>query len=354
MIFRYTLYIVLALSLLIPVTAQEGESVVVVTHDSFAVSEDVLEQFEEETGITVEILRSGDAGQVVNQSILSANNPLGDVLFGVDNTFLSRALNADIFVPYESPALETVDEQFILDEEHRVTPIDYGDVCLNYDIAYFEEIDLELPERLSDLTEPEYADLLVVENPATSSPGLAFMLATIAEFGTEDTTEEEYTFLDYWADLNENGVLVVDGWSEAYYTEFSAPGRDTGTRPLVVSYASSPPVELLFSDPMPEDAVTGAIVGDGMCFRQIEFAGVLDGANNPEGAEMFVDFMLSETFQEDMPLNMFVFPVVDDIELPELFVEHAQIAENPSTVAYDLIEENRDDWIQAWTEVMLR
>lgn len=355
MIFRYTLYIVLALSLWIPVTAQEGESVVVVTHDSFAVSEDVLEQFEEETGIAVEILRSGDAGQVVNQSILSANNPLGDVLFGVDNTFLSRALNADIFVPYESPALETVDEQFILDEEHRVTPIDYGDVCLNYDIAYFEENDLELPESLSDLTEPEYADLLVVENPATSSPGLAFMLATIDEFGTEDTTEEEeYTFLDYWADLSENGVLVVDGWSEAYYTEFSAPGRDTGTRPLVVSYASSPPVELLFSDPMPEDAVTGAIVDDGMCFRQIEFAGVLDGANNPEGAEMFIDFMLSETFQEDMPLNMFVFPVVEDIELPELFVEHAQIAENPSTVDYDLIEENRDDWIQAWTEVMLR
>jgi len=350
MIFRRTFCIILCLLFLIPVTAQEEESVVIVTHDSFAVSEEVLEQFEDETGITVEILRAGDAGQVVNQSILSANNPLGDVLFGVDNTFLSRALNADIFVSYESPALESVDEQFILDSEHRVTPIDYGDVCLNYDIAYFEDNDLALPESLSDLTEPEYADLLVVENPATSSPGLAFMLATIAEFGTEG----DYTFLDYWADLNENGVLVVDGWSEAYYTEFSAPGRDTGDRPLVVSYASSPPVELLFSDPVLEEAITGAIVDDGMCFRQIEFAGVLDGANNPEGAEMFIDFMLGETFQEDMPLNMFVFPVVDDIELPELFVEHAQIAENPSTVDYDLIEDNRDDWIQAWTEVMLR
>jgi len=332
------------------VIAQDAETVVVVTHDSFAVSEAVLEMFEEETGIAVEILRAGDAGQVVNQSILSKNNPLGDVLFGVDNTFLSRALNADIFVPHASTALESVAEEFVLDDENRVTPIDYGDVCLNYDIAYFEENDLALPESLSDLAETEYADLLVVQNPATSSPGLAFMLATVAEFGAEG----DYTFLDYWADLRDNGVLVVDGWTEAYYGEFSAPGRDTGTHSLVVSYASSPPVEFLFSDPQPEDAVTGAIVGDNMCFRQIEFAGVLDGANNPEGAKMFIDFMLSDTFQEDMPLNMFVFPVVEDTELPELFVEYAQIAENPATVDYALIEENREEWIQSWAEVMLR
>lgn len=331
-------------------SAQDGESVVVVTHDSFAVSEDVLAEFEEETGITVEILRAGDAGQIVNQSILSKNNPLGDVLFGVDNTFLSRTLDAEIFVPYESPALETVPEEFIIDTDYNVTPIDFGDVCLNYDIAYFEENKLDLPESLSDLADEAYADLLVVENPATSSPGLAFMLATIAEFGTEG----DYTFLEYWADLSDNGVLVVDGWTEAYYGEFSAPGRDNGTRPLVVSYASSPPVEFLFSDPAPETAVTGAIFGDNMCFRQIEFAGVLDGANNPDGAQMFIDFMLSEAFQSDMPLNMFVFPVVEDIELPEIFVEYAEIAENPAIVDYALIEENREEWIQSWTEVMLR
>lgn len=330
--------------------AQDTDTVVVVTHDSFAISEEVLLEFEENTGLTVEILRAGDAGQVVNQSILSKNNPLGDLLYGVDNTFLSRALNAEIFVPYESEALDTVPEEFVLNDEFYVTPIDFGDVCLNYDIAYFEDEELDLPESLSDLAEPQYAELLVVENPATSSPGLAFMLATIAEFGTEG----DYTFLDYWAELRDNGVLVVDGWSEAYYTEFSAPGRDTGTRPLVVSYASSPPVELFFSDPMPEDAVTGAIVDDNMCFRQIEFAGVLENANNPAGAEQFIDFMLSETFQEDIPLNMFVYPVVEDIELPEIFVEHSTLPENPASVDYDMIEENREDWIQSWTEVMMR
>jgi len=338
------------LILSLPVLAQDNETVVVVTHDSFAISEDVLLQFEDETGITVEILRSGDAGQMVNQSILSKNNPLGDVLYGVDNTFLSRALDADIFVPYESPALEFVAEDLQLDDQYRVTPIDFGDVCLNYDVAYFADNGLDLPESLADLAESDYADLLVVENPATSSPGLAFMLATIAEFGTEG----DYTFLEYWDDLRENGVLVVDGWSEAYYGEFSAPGRDTGTRPLVVSYASSPPVEVYFSDPAPEEAVTGAIVADNMCFRQIEFVGVLDGANNIDGAQQFVDFMLSKTFQEDIPLNMFVFPVLEDAELPEVFVEFVTIPENPAIVDYELIDENREEWIQSWTEVMLR
>lgn len=347
---HYVVPLLVFLILSLPVLSQDGETVVLVTHDSFAISEDVLLQFEEETGITVEILRSGDAGQIVNQSILSKNNPLGDLLYGVDNTFLSRALNAGIFVPYESPALEFIAEDLQLDDEFRVTPVDIGDVCLNYDVAYFEDNNLDLPESLADLVDPEYADLLVVENPATSSPGLAFMLATIAEFGAEG----DYTFLDYWDDLRENGVLVVDGWSEAYYGEFSAPGRDTGTRPLIVSYASSPPVEVYFSDPIPEEAVTGAIVADNMCFRQIEFVGVLDGANNPEGAQQFIDFMLSKTFQEDIPLNMFVFPVLDDTELPDVFVEFAEIPENPAVVDYEMIDENREEWIQSWTEVMLR
>ena len=348
--YRLILLLVLSVCSIIPALSQESETLVIVTHDSFAISEDVLTQFEDETGIVVKRLPGGDAGQVVNQAILSKNNPLGDVLFGVDNTFLSRALDGGIFIPYESPALKFIPEEFILDETFHVTPVDFGDVCINYDVGYFEETELDLPESLDDLIDLVYSDLLVVTNPATSSPGLAFMLATVAEFGTEG----DYTFLDYWSDLRENGVLVVDGWTEAYYGEFSAPGRDIGTRPLVVSYASSPPAEVYYSDPMPEEALTGAIVADNMCFRQIEFVGVLEGANNIEGAQKFVDFMLSRAFQEDMPLNMFVFPVLEDAELPEVFAEFALIPENPATLDSALIDENREEWIQSWTEVMIR
>ena len=177
--------------------AQDTETVVVLTHDSFAISEETLQAFEELSGISVEILRSGDAGQMVNQAILSKSHPLGDVLYGVDNTFLSRALDAEIFAPYETPRLADVPEEFLADDSHRVTPVDYGDVCLNYDLAYFEERELPLPESLSDLTASVYEGLLVVENAATSSPGLAFLLATIAEFGDEG----DYSYLEYWRAL---------------------------------------------------------------------------------------------------------------------------------------------------------
>ena len=331
-------------------TSQDAETVVVLTHDSFAISEEVLQAFEESHGIKVEILRSGDAGQMVNQAILSKSHPLGDVLYGVDNTFLSRALDAGIFAAYHSPQMENVPAAFIPDETYRVTPVDYGDVCLNYDLAYFEAHKLPLPETLSDLTMPAYAGLLVVENAATSSPGLAFLLATIAEFGDAG----DYSYLDYWQALADNDVLVVAGWSDAYYGEFTVGSRGVGDRPLVVSYASSPPAEVIYSDDPAAGAVTGAIIADNMCFRQIEYAGILEGAANQAAAELFIDFVLSAEFQADLPLNMFVFPVVPSIELPEVFVEYAAIPENPASLDPARIEAKRDEWIQAWAEVMLR
>ena len=346
---------ILLLSLLVlalgvsPALAQDNV-LTVIAHDSFNYSEAVMQAFEEETGITVEVLRLGDAGTLVNQSILSRENPLGDVMYGIDNTFLTRALNADLFIPYESPALENVPEEFIVDSEHRVTPIDYGDVCLNYDVAYFEENDLPVPQSLQELTDPAYEGLLAVENPATSSPGLAFLLTTISVFGEEG----DYTYLDYWADLVANDVYISEDWSDAYYAQFSGSVESQGTRPLVVSYASSPPVEVYFLPEPPDTAPTGAIVAEDTCFRQIEFAGILQGTDNEVAAQQFVDFLLSREFQEDMPLNMFVFPVNPDAELPEVFVEYASIPEQAVTVDIDEIDENRERWIQEWTETVLR
>jgi thiamine transport system substrate-binding protein len=323
----------------------EQRTIRLVTYDSFSVSENVLDAFSAASGITVEIVRLADAGAMVNQAVLTKDNPLGDVMYGIDNTFLSRGLNADIFEPYQSPGLANVPDEFELDPEYRATPVAYGDVCLNYDVAYFEERELAVPASLSDLARPEYRGLLVVENPATSSPGLAFVLATIAEFGDG--------WDSYWAELVANEVLVVEGWTEAYYGEFSGASED-GTRPLVVSYASSPPAEVYFAEPRPETAPTAAVVADGMCFRQIEFAGILVGTPNREAAEQFIDFLLSVEFQQDLPLQMFVFPVNQEAVLPDVFIEHAAVPDSPATVAGDDIEAQREEWIQTWTETVLR
>lgn len=349
---RVILLVMIAAVVLIGCGGDEGDGepvqLTVMTHDSFAISETVLAEFEEVNNVEIALLPAGDAGAVLNQAVLTRENPLADVLYGVDNTFLSRALEADIFEAYRSDGLDSVPDALELDSSYRLTPVDYGDVCLNYDKGWFAEQGLEPPQTLANLTEADYAGLTVVENPATSSPGLAFLLATIGVFGTEG----DYTYLDYWADLRANDVLVTDGWEDAYYGQFSAGGD--GDRPIVVSYASSPPAEVVFADPPIDEPPTAAITAPNTCFRQIEFVGILKGTEHEEEAQALIDFMLSETFQADIPLNMFVFPANSEVALPEVFRMWTAVPEVAVTVAPEEIEANRAAWIEAWTEVVLR
>ena len=319
-------------------------TITLLAHDSFAVSKQVLAAFTARTGITVKVVTDGDAGLVVNKAVLTAGNPEGDVLFGVDNTLLSRAVDAGTFAPYRSAALATVrPELTALVEGNAVTPIDYGDVCVNLDDRYFAAHGLTPPTTLADLTDPKYRDLMVVENPATSSPGLAFLLATVARYG-------ESGWLGYWDKLKANGVTVVNGWTEAYEGEFSAGGKG-GKRPIVVSYASSPPAEIVYAtDPKPTKPST-SVLTDG-CFRQVEFAGVLRGTDKQEAARAFIDFLLSQPFQRDEPLSMFVDPAVVGTPLPEVFVKFAPVPPNPLTLSPADITANRERWIDAWSQTI--
>lgn len=340
-------FFLLSLFLIVACTAQrtqqsnESQTLTIMTHDSFAVSEEVVRVFEEANKAKVVFLQSGDAGAVLNKAILTKDAPLADVLFGVDNTFLSRALEADIFEVYDSPALQEIPDDFKLDSSNRALPVDYGDVCINYDKTYFAENNLAVPKSLEDLTKPAYEGLLVVENPATSSTGLAFLFATIAQYGDE--------FTDYWRALKENDVVVVDGWETAYYTNFSGSSGH-GPQPMVVSYASSPSAEVT-SDGI---SLTASILGANTCFRQIEFVGILKGTEQRALAEKFVDFMLSKEFQEDMPPQMFVYPINPNAALPEAFIKYAQAPEQPASLTPDEIASNRDRWIQEWTDIVLK
>ena len=323
-------------------------TLVLMSHDSFAVSEGVVAEFETAHNAKLQFLPSGDAGSALNKAILSKENPLADVFFGVDNTFLSRALEAGIFEPYKPQGLENISDALELDPEYRLVPVDYGDVCLNYDKAYFKEKGLSPPQNLEDLTKPELKGLTVVENPATSSPGLAFLLATIGHFGEKG----DYTYLDFWRDMRANDVLVTEGWEDAYWGQSTWAGG--GERPIVVSYATSPAAEVYFSEGKLSEPPTGNVLGDGACFRQIEFAGILKGTKNRDLAEAFIDFMLSKRFQEDIPLQMWVFPANEQAALPQVFLDFAQIPEHPAVVSPQDIAQNREIWIEAWTEVVLR
>lgn len=319
-------------------TADGDVTLTLATHDSFFLSEGTLQAFTDETGIAVEQVGSGDAGTLVSQAILTKDNPTADVLFGIDNSFLCRGLEAGLFLPHASPALASVDDSLELDPHNRVTPIDYGDVCVNY---WTDALPGEIPTSLDDLIDPVNKGEFVTENPETSSPGFAFLLATIATYG-EDGWE------DYWTSLVENEVVVQAGWNEAYYGDFVAGGGD---RSLVTSYASSPPAEFLFADPPVDTAPSGSF-SEG-CFRQIEFAGILAGTEYPAEAAMLIDFMLSTTYQEDVPLNMFVYPANGDAALPAEFVEYGPLVDDPLMLDPAVIEANRDDWTARWNEIVL-
>jgi thiamine transport system substrate-binding protein len=318
---------------------------ILVTHDSFAASEEVIQEFEKANHARVQVLKSGDAGAALNKEILAgATNPLGDAFFGVDNTFLSRAIKANIFEPYKPQGIDNVPNAFRLDPEYRLNPIDYGDVCLNYDIDWFKGKNIAPPQNLEDLTKPQYKSLLVVENPATSSPGLAFLLATVAHFG-------ESKYLEFWKQLRANDVAVSDGWEDAYYNRFTFSGK--GDRPIVVSYATSPAAEVFFSNGKYTEPPTGNVSNDESCFRQIEFAGVLKGAKHADLARKFIDYMLDVRFQSDVPSQMFVYPVNPNAKLPDFFKFALQVR-SAAQLPPEQIDANRDKWINAWTQVVLR
>ena len=320
-------------------------SVTLVAYESFPTEQtplnDALDEFTASTGIEVDIVIAGDTGTMLAKAELAAGNPEGDVMWGIDNSFLSRAVDAGVFTPYTADGLDMISADLTaLVPDGIVTPVDFGDVCVNYDISWFTQRGLDPPADFADLIDPAYADLLVVENPASSSPGLAFLAATVAEYGDG--------WLEYWQALRDNGVTVVDGWTEAYYSAFSFAGGD---QPLVVSYGSSPPFEVLFA-PEPTETAPTAVV-ESTCFRQVEFAGVLRGTERPAEAEQLIDFLISERFQSEVPLNLFVFPANETVELQQEFVDHAVIPTSPLTLDPATIDTERAAWIDAWTNTVL-
>jgi len=320
----------------------ERENLVVLSHESFDIDRELLATFEDEYNATVEIRQGGDANEVVNRVLLNAGNPEGDVLFGIDNLTFPRTQGEGLFEDYSAVRREQIPEDIRAEfgDSTAVTPIDYGYVALNFDKAQGQP-----PATFEDLTKPEWRGKLVVEDPATSSPGLQFLATTVAHFGEDGA----YTWKDYWRDLRQNDVLVVDGWDAAYNTQFSHYGGD---RSLVVSYTTSPAAEVFFSAGEATEPPTANVIPQGSkLFRQVEAAAVLEGAEHPELARKFIDFLLSDTFQRQIPETMFVYSVIPNLPTPEWW-RWAEVDVQPAELAVDGATVDR--WVREWTEIMRR
>ncbi|RNM16758.1 thiamine ABC transporter substrate-binding protein [Nocardioides pocheonensis] len=318
-----------------------GKTVVIATHDSWAMSKEVLAEFTKQTGITVKTQQHGDAGELTNKLVLTKDHPLADGVFGIDNTFASRAIDEGVLAKYDADQPASV-AKFALpgNDAHYLTPIDYGDVCVNIDDTWFAKKKVAPPKTFADLTDPAYKNLLVTPGATTSSPGLAFLVATIGRNGDG--------WKDYWKKLVANGVKIDAGWEDAYTVDFTA-GGGKGDRPIVVSYSSSPP----FTVPKGSDQPTTSALLD-TCFRQVEYAGVLKGASNPKGAQEFIDFMLHKDFQAALPENMYVYPVDATVALPADWAKWAPTSPDPVQVSAADITSHRTEWLRDWRDVTSR
>jgi thiamine transport system substrate-binding protein len=316
-----------------------GTQVVLATHDSWAVPKSVLAQFTKKTGYTVKVQSMGDAGELTNKLVLTKGSPIADMVYGIDNTFVSRAADEGVLADY-TPAREP-GRRFDPKEgalAAKVTSVDYSDVCVNVDNSWFDRKGIAPPKSFEDLVRPRYRDLMVSPAPTTSSTGLAFLLATVGRFG-------DHGWVDYWKRLADNGVEVTSGWSDAYEVDFTA-GGGKGDRPIVVSYASSPP----FTVPAGATRPTTSALLD-TCFRQVEYAGLLAGAANQAGAKAFIDFMVGRSFQAALPEHMYVYPVDADVRLPAQWARWAPTARHPWSVPESAVTAHRDAWLRAWQDV---
>lgn len=324
-------------------------AITLIAYDSFPTKDSALnaalDEFTTSTGIKVTIAIGGDTGTMFTKAKLTAGNPEGDVMWGVDSTQLPEAVAGHVFDAYDPNGSNAIATNLTaLVPGHELTPVDYGDICLNYDKGWFTAHHVDPPKDFADLIDPKYKDLLVVEDATKSGPGLGFLLATIAKYGDG--------WKDYWKALRGNGVKVTDGWTAAYYTEFSGSAGSTGSRPIVVSYGSSPPAEVIFADPPRTDAPTAVV--ESTCFRLVEFAGVLRGTKHRAEARKLVDFLITQRFQSTMPLTLFVYPARTGVDLPPEFTKYSVVPRTTLSIDQPTIAANRQKWQDEWTDIVLR
>lgn len=304
-------------------SSETPKEITLVSYDAFTPAEGIFDDFTAAYGPTVKVVTAGDTGTMVSKAILTTGNPEGDVMFGIDNTFLSRAKSGKVLEDY--------------------TPVDESDVCVNYDKAWFASRKITPPATLEDFIKPQYRNLLSVQDPVNSAPGFAFLLASIEHFG-------EGKWQNYWKQLKANGVRISSDWTAAYTIDFSG-SSGKGKYPLVVSYGTSPAAEVLFAETPLSEAPTGVI--EATCFHATEYVGILRGSKNPEMARKLVEYLLDKKFQESMPTSLFVYPVNTSAVLPEVFTKYAVKPASSKTISPDAIEKNRDGWIDAWRNIFL-
>jgi thiamine transport system substrate-binding protein len=303
-------------------------SLTVYTYESMGWIEDsVIPEFENMYGVDVKVIKLGDGGNVLSRIKLENKNPKADVVIGLDQSLTVDAVKNDLLIPYKPINASNIENQnIIFNQDFSVTPYDYGAIAIIYDPERLNTT----PKTFEDLTKMDKS--LIIQDPRSSSTGQAFLLWTIAAYGDD--------WKDFWKDLKSAILTVTTGWTDSF-SKFEA-----GEAPMMVSYAT----DGAYSYEYYKSTKYKALIPEEGGYVQIEGAGIVKGTKNEELAKRFIEFLLMDEFQREVPLNQWMFPVTN-VELPESY-EYSLKPEKILTIESEEIADNLDKWLNEWEEIM--
>ena len=326
----------------------------IVTYDVYGLTQEMLDNFENETGYEITMLKLDDSGSVLDHLLQHKNNQVADLAIGLDNTYLPVAEDHNVLWKHglELPNLSSqISESHLTD---FAAPFDHGYICLNYDKSVIDGENYTIPTSLWDLTSEEFNGKVAIPSPETSSPGRAFMSATTYYFDMDEDNTTDWT--DWWKEMSANDVIITSGWSEAYEIHYSGgygqwEDGHIGDAHFVVSYCHSPGVEAHFGG---NYTISATLNLDNLAFHQIEYASIVEGANLA-AANAFIEYLLSEEINSEMPVQNYMYSILENSSLPEDtgYKYNSVIPDKPAIIDQQSIIDNMDEWLSMWNSAMV-
>ncbi|MBJ23765.1 MAG: hypothetical protein CMB64_03760 [Euryarchaeota archaeon] len=336
------------------VSESNETELVIATYDVYALTDEMIGDFENQTGITVSMIKLDDAGSVLDYLIQNKGTETIDLAIGLDNTYLQTAIKQGVLTEHLANNLDNISQDALAPYNGPfAVPFDMGHVCLNYDSSIVDGQNMTVPTSLWNLTEEEWRGKVAIPSPITSSPGRAFMLATLDYFNSlgESTSE----FEEWWSAMEENDVIITSGWSEAYETHYTGGYGEyeagyVGDAHITVSYCHSPGVESWYNGNWTKSA---ALNLPKTSFFQVEYISSVMGGDQQSSA-LFIEFLLSEDINSNMPVQNSMYSVLEGFDLPEEngYLFHSIIPNEPSEISMIEIEENMESWLLLWNKAM--
>lgn len=332
-------------------TQDDDGTLKILTYDIAAFSDDMLTNFTEQTGFAVELVYTDDAGGILEIMLQTQGSPQVDLAVGLDNTYLQTALDFCLLTVNNVDTSNVDPNVMALYDGPKAVPFDQGHVCLNYDESVVDGENLTEPQTLWNLTESQWTDKTVFPSPLTSSPGRAFMVATIDYF--ENDLDPNTTAFDWWKAMADNGATFTSGWTEAYEIHYSGGygawvDGHLGDAAMTVSYCHSPGVEAYYGGNWTSST---SLVLPRATFHQVEYGGLVNGGGNQEAANAFLTFLLSEDINRNMPENNLMQSVLNNATWPEEegYRYHTDLPTLNANITTERIGQEMDDWLMAWT-----